>query len=548
MKLDMRLHSSLDKVFPDQLDVQDSAQDVELFQNETASFQVSWRTVDGAPRGYIEWEMISPIAQYIRVRRVRSVPVGLAVFEDSDSDYLRRTPGLYPDLLTEVGLKRLYSYPSQRCCIWLDVEPAGLAAGEYPVTIRMGEPEGEKFERTITVRVLPGMLPNQRLTYTRWFYCDCICEAYGVEMLSEEFWARAEQFLAIAAKRGMNAVLTPIHTPPLDTAVGTERMTTQLVGIKKRGGAYEFDFANLDRWVDMAHRVGVEYFEMAHLFTQWGAKAAPKFVADVDGVETRIFGWDTPATSPEYTQFLAQYLTALCAHLKELGIAEKCFFHISDEPRAEMLDDYRRTRAAVEPYLDGFVIMDALSDYEFYRQGVVAAPIVATNHIMPFVEGRVSGLWCYYCVGQHDKMSNSFIAMPSARTRILGVQMYLYHIAGFLQWGYNFYHSQYSYDVIDPYLITDGDGFAPGGDAFIVYPGKDGPEESVRMMVTAEAFQDMRTLEWLEQLRGREFVEELLGEGITFEEYPRGAEWLLDMRRRVNRAICEAQACRIAQQ
>lgn len=542
MKLDMKLHSSLEKIFPDQLEVNDSISEVELFRNETASFQVSWRNADGEPRDYIEWELISPIADHIRVRRVRNVPVGLAVMHDADDDYLRREPGLYPDLLTENALGRLYSYPAQRCCLWLDVEPAGMAAGEYPVTIRMGVPEGEKFERTLTVRVLPGELPKQTLQHTRWFYCDCICEAYGVEMGSERFWRLAEQFMAVAVKRGINAILTPIHTPPLDTAVGTERMTTQLVGVEKTDDGYKFDFSDLDRWVEMGLRVGVEYFEMAHLFTQWGAKAAPKIVAKVNGEVKRILGWDTAADSPEYVEFLNQYLPALCAHLRELGIAEKCFFHISDEPRPEMLEDYYAAKKIVEPHLKGFPIRDALSSYEFYSQGVVKTPIVATNHIQPFINANVPGLWCYYCIGQYKKVSNSFMAMPGARTRILGLQMYWYGIEGFLQWGFNFYHNQYSYDVIDPYLVTDGDGFAPAGDTFLVYPGPDGPEESLRMMQMNEAFQDMRALQWLEQLSGREAVEKAVAlEGeLTFEEYPRSAEWLPGMRKRVNAAICEA--------
>ena len=539
MKLDMKLHSSLEKIFPDQLHAADSLNDVELFQNETASFQVSWRVVSGESRDFIEWEIDSPIADHIRARRVRNVPVGFACMEDADEDYLRRTPGVYPDLLSEVGLNRLYGVAAQRCCLWLDVEPEGIAPGEYPVTIRMGREQDEKDERTLTVRVLEGMLPRQELVYTRWFYCDCICEAYKVEMGSERFWQLAEAFLAIAVKRGMNAVLTPIHTPPLDTAVGHERMTTQLVKIQKCGSEYKFDFADLDRWIEMAKRAGTEYFEMAHLFTQWGAKAAPKIVAEVDGEVRRIFGWNTPSDSPEYAAFLAQYLTALTAHLRKAGIAEKCWFHISDEPRAEMLEDYNRAKATVAPYLAGFPIRDALSDLEFYRQGVVQTPIVATNHIEPFLEAQVEGLWCYYCVGQYKDTSNCFIAMPGQRTRMIGLQMYLHDIRGFLQWGYNFYHNQYSYDVIDPYLITDGDGFAPAGDAFIVYPGENGPEESMRMMHTAQALQDLRALKYLEQLKGRAFVEELIGEAITFSDYPRDLHWLEAMRRRVNAAICE---------
>ena len=223
-------------------------------------------------------------------------------------------------------------------------------------------------------------------------------------------------------------------------------------------------------------------------------------------------------------------------------MANRCFFHISDEPSADHLDLYRSARESVEPYVKGFAIVDALSDYSFYQTGAVTTPVVATNHIQPFIDAGVPGLWCYYCVSQNRLVSNMFMAMPSARNRILGVQLYLYRIAGFLHWGYNFYHSQYSRSVINPYLVTDGDGFSPAGDPFIVYPGPGGvPEESIRLMVTAEALQDLRALTWLEQLRGREFVEQLIGADITFDRYPKGADYVLSLRRRVNEAIVAAQ-------
>ena len=67
------------------------------------------------------------------------------------------------------------------------------------------------------------------------------------------------------------------------------------------------------------------------------------------------------------------------------------------------------------------------------------------------------------------------------------------------------------------------------------------PEESIRLMVTAEALQDLRALTWLEQLRGREFVEQLIGADITFDRYPKGADYVLSLRRRVNEAIVAAQ-------
>jgi len=59
---------------------------------------------------------------------------------------------------------------------------------------------------------------------------------------------------------------------------------------------------------------------MAHLFTQWGVCATPKIEATVDGKKKRIFGWDVPSDSPEYAEFLKQFLPALLAELDNASI------------------------------------------------------------------------------------------------------------------------------------------------------------------------------------------------------------------------------------
>ena len=111
----------------------------------------------------------------------------------------------------------------------------------------------------------------------------------------------------------------------------------------------------------------------------------------------------------------------------------------------------------------------------------------------------------YYRTGQWKEVSNRFMAMPSARTRILGVQLYLYKISGFLHWGFNFYNSQYSIKHINPYAVTDAGEAFPSGDAFLVYPGEGGvPEESIRLMLMQQVMQDVRAFELLESLVGRE--------------------------------------------
>ena len=90
-----------------------------------------------------------------------------------------------------------------------------------------------------------------------------------------------------------------------------------------------------------------------------------------------------------------------------------------------------------------------------YLAGVVEHPIVCNDFLEPFFEAGVENLWTYYCCVQGREVSNQFMAMPSARNRILGVQLYLYRMKGFLHWGYNFYNSQHSVSAVNPYLVTD---------------------------------------------------------------------------------------------
>ena len=548
MNINLKLVSSLEKVFLDQ----EPEERLELgfpqgFQNEIISFQAAYTLIEPSFRDYVHVEVESPIEQYVHVRQVRHVPVRLAAYEDSGDNYLRKTPGLYPDLLTEIGEHSLRAYPRQWDSLWVDVNPKGeLEPGIYPVTLRLKDDAGEvAAERTQYVEVLKGLLPEQRLMHTKWLHCDCLAQYYHVEVFSEEHWRIIENFIKKAVEGGINMILMPVHTPPLDTRRGGERLTTQLVDITVENGEYRFDMAKVRRWIDMCKRCGVKYYEVAHLYSQWGAVAAPKIMATVDGEYKRLFGWETEATGEEYRRFLNAYVPALLQVFREEGIDHAAFWHISDEPSLEQLDSYRAAKDQVAGLLSGYRIMDALSNLDFYKTGAVDHPVPANNHIDPFLEAKVPGLWTYYCCGQYKDVSNMFISMPSARNRILGVQLFKYDIEGFLQWGYNFYNSQYSDYAVDPYANTDGDGFVPAGDTFQVYPGADGmPEESIRMAVTTQAMQDLRAFEWLGELMGRSVVKEMIDEGlaepVTFSRFPRSQDYLINLRRRVNQAILDA--------
>jgi len=544
--LETRILAPIAKVFPEKAPEACEPR-FEGLLNETISFQLAVVNKSDAhyDRAYIRLEVDSPIREFVRVRRVKYVPVRVPALNNADDYYLNdKKPGLYPDPLAEVPATGFYMLPNLWESFWFDVRPDNkLPAGDYPITIRLtvqDNPE-ENREICVSIRIIGASLPKQSLIHTKWLHTDCLATYYNVPVFSEEYWRITENFIACAVEHGINTILTPTHTPPLDTRIGSYRPAVQLVDVFVEEDGYRFDFAKLERWVAMCKKLGVEYYEIPHLFTQWGAECAPQIIGRTAEGVRRIFGWDTCATGPEYEGFLAAYLPALLDKLNELGVEDRLIMHISDEPNDKQLESYLAAKNVAAKYLRGHKTMDAISDVKYYESGAIERPIPATNRIVPFLEKKVPGLWAYYCIGQGVDVSNLFMAMPGARTRVLGAQLYKYDIAGFLQWGYNFYYSMRSDYPIDPWTETDCDGFTPAGDAFQVYPGRNGqPVVSMRMMHVLEAHQDMRAMQLLEKFIGREAVVKLIDEGIeplTFEKYPHTDDYVLGLRARINREI-----------
>lgn len=530
MKLSSRLVTSMRKVFPTR-DPGAALTELTALKGESMSFQLAYRWEEPY-RGLGKVKVESQLPA--QVRTVELVPCQYPCHQWRDEGYLTTEPGLYPDLLREPRESGIPLVSGQWRSIWIDLETE--KAGTYPVTVKLLCGDEVLSEESVTFEILDMELPKLPIPHTEWFHSDCLADYYGVEVFSERWWEIVGNFVETAARHRCNMLLTPAFTPPLDTAVGGERRTVQLVDVEVTDSGYRFGFDKLRRWVKMALQRGMEYIEISHLYSQWGARYAPKVIGTENGVQKQLFGWDTDGGGAEYGEFLRQFLRALKPVLRELGVEERTYFHISDEPSIEHMDGYRRAFENVREELAGYNCMDALSEREYYDAGLVQQPVCAIDHLDKFLADRPEKLWGYYCTGQAVDVPNRFIVQPGSRTRILGALLYKYDLSGFLQWGYNFYNSQLSLYPIDPYRVTDADCAFPAGDPFIVYPGPGGvPEESQRLMLMDEAMGDYCALYALEGLVGRKRVTELLGD-MTFKSYPDEAG-LLELRRRVNEEI-----------
>ena len=554
MSFSVRLLSPLEKVFyDDSISVFPQYLSSSALRGEKHSLSVLYRIDATTDIAYFDVgptvRLSGDAAPFAKLYAVEHVPAVFAApaYETSDG-YLRDKPGLFPDVLKPIDENtKLPSVQNVSHSLWIEIDTEKMAAGDHTVTVTFYDKNNEPLaEATHTVHIVNAVLPEQKLIVTHWLHTDCIADYYHVKVFSREHWKALESFLRQYTSLGNNMVYTPLFTPPLDTEVGKERTTVQLVDVEKDNECYRFGFEKLRKFIRLSLDCGVKYFEMSHLFTQWGAFFTPKIMAKVGGRTKKIFGWETSSHSPEYENFLSQFLPDLREVLKEEKVAAYCYFHISDEPSKEHFESYKACSTLLRKYLPDFPIMDAMANVEYYDEGLVDIPIPFLGHAKPFFEHNAKPRFVYYC-GASPKIMGIALGMPSTRHRISGDLFYLNNVDGFLQWGYNFYNTCLSTEHIDPYAVTDAGKRFCAGDSFHVYPGKDYTAlPSIRAVVFRDGLQDMRALTLCEELCGKEAVLTILRDANggelpdIFDSAPNDPYYTQTVREAVNKAIEQA--------
>ena len=538
------LLSSLTKVFKDVEPNFDEFTEFSVLRGEIFNFQIAIFPQTDEDCN-ITVEVASNLRDGIKVYKVLNVPSTYAAPEDHDDFHYDTKRTEYPDLLQPINEDNTVELvKGEWNCLWFKYTPEmDYIAGTNGITVFLKKGlYDENNKHIFNLRTIPRQLPMQDLIYTNWFHNDCLCTHYKVEPFSDEYWTLLRNYVKNAVAHGVNMIYTPIFTPPLDTEVGGERPTFQLVEVDKIDVGYRFSFRNFDKYVRICTECGIKYFEISHFFTQWGAKHAPKIMANVKGIQRQIFGWDTVANGKDYVQFLAVFAKAFTKEVERLDIKQNCYLHVSDEPNNEQIEDYKNASYIINQLFPDFHIIDALSEIEIYRQGLVKTPICGED-VADIFKAEVKDFWTYYCCCEtHDFLPNRMFAMPPTRNRILGMLLYKYEAKGFLQWGHNFWYTQYSKKHINPFEVTDAGGAFPSGDSFVVDPGPYmQPLNSTRHEVFYEGICDYRAMKYLERLTSREHVLKILTKNLdtelTFKNYPHDIEWLLNKRAEINKEI-----------
>lgn len=507
LKVEGKIISSLEKVLIDK-----EATLLEnhscILKDEQLNFQLVYKNQEEyvLKKNYIK--VHGNLSEYISLRIVENVPVEYVPVV-SDDYFISKDSGLYPDKLSSIGKLGIILMPQKQRAIWVSLAcDTGLPVGLHKLEFSLYSDNDELLSSlTYTVEVIDLVAKDNPLKLTNWMHYDCICRQHNVKPFTKKFYNVFAEYLKAYTHIGLNMLLTPIFTPPLDTEIGGERMTTQLVDVYYEDGKYRFDFRKLGRFLRFVMKQGIKYIEFSHLFTQWGGYYCPKIIVNTEFGEEQFFGWNVEQTDPKYVDFLDAFLPALYRYTQELGVADRCYYHLTDEPKEKDLDNYEKARNLVKKHIENSKTMDAMSHYDFYERGLVDIPVCYTEDINEFLGKGVEELFSYYCCFPAVKYySNRFINMPALRNRIIGVQLYETGVQGFLHWGFNFYNSALSIVSINPNITTDSAGLFPAGDGFIVYPDENKVLLSIRAEIFKEAIQDYKLLCTLEERNGKEDI------------------------------------------
>lgn len=534
------LESSLKRIFPNS--PEGSAEPLRMIaaRNERISFQACVRNLRTA--SVLVKAAVDAGGWKTQIRRV-----GYVAMPHLNTDVPKEEIdgighiGLFPDPLYPEDTAHIG--PEENAAFWINVTvPADAKPG--PRTIRVTltvenefrfpgwqNPKPVSVDMEVRLDVRPLVIrPRRDFPVTQWINIESIWDYYRIEPFSERFWELADAYLADMVAHGIDCIYSPIFNNRHEIMP----RPGQLLRVRRTApDKYEFDFTDVRRWIRIALKHGANYVEWTHLFTPapTSGRHPQRVFERWEKTGDMLWPPETLATSDTYRKFLEQLLPQFRDVLAEEKVLEKSFFHCADEPDGpEQTADYRKARAMLKEIAPWMKVLDAMSDTSFATEGLCDMPIpsIATAHI--FDEAKCPH-WVYFCCGPRGEWLQRLLDTPLPKIRMSGWLFHKLQAKGFLHWGHNYWYRFCTGDIADPFQDT-AVGFWPGlpyGDPFVVYPGADGPIDSIRYEVFAESLQDYALL----QSAGIKPDDKLLEKLVSYAVFPKSEDWLAQARKAV---------------
>jgi len=433
---------------------------------------------------------------------------------DSEKLRVRTAPCDVPDPLLEARTLDLEAGRTQP--VWLTVRvPADAPPGEYQgeVAVVAGDVRATvPFELTVD----PFTLPNERhLLVTNWFNTGRIARAHHVEPWSEPFWQVLARYAENMAAHRQNVVYTP---------------WTLIEVTREPDGTLSFKYDRFDRYVELFEKAGAaDRIELCHVGHfgpgGWGGS---QIVLDGVSAVYRASG-KTVRLGPE--EGLAPLLSDLQEHLRRRGWLEKAMIHVADEPSINNVRSWREASGFVRRAAPEILRIDAIEGIDF--SGALEVWVPKLSHFDRWREAyearRGDGqIWYYICCHPYGNVyPNRFLDYPTTCVRVLHWINFAEDLSGYLHWGLNAWGD-------DPFG-TPPDRLPPG-DTHTIYPGSEGPLNSIRWEIQRESIEDYEYLHLLAAKTAD--LKRRLGDAAAWLDPERRAS---ELARRVVPSIAETQ-------
>lgn len=522
--MDIWLVSSLHRVFPQSPVKQVQELDILAARNSHVSFQVAFHS-NMKDQTHISCSVIDGAEVRPQVRLVGLVPMAHFNTDVSKEELagIGYLPGMLPDPLYPVTEAEADPFESRSFWITLHI-PSALAPGTHRYQVRMAWKEGgeEKTSQAyVNVKVSSLVLrPRKDFHVTHWWRGEALALQYKTKMFDERWWQLTRACMKDLIEHGNDVAFIQNF---FEFRTVFKQPCQMLIVNETSPGRYEFDWSLIKRFVDMCRELGYKKFEWAHLWLYWNVENA-MHVYTKQGDSYRLL-WDEnlPATSDTYVNFLKQFLPSLHKFLLKENMLKDSYFHLSDEPGLAHIDNYKKARDILRKLAPWMKVMDALSDIRYGREHLTDIPVTIISSDEAYRKANIPH-WVYYCTGPRNKWLNRLYDTPLAKIRMSGWLFYHLKAQGFLHWGYNVWYRLDHEEAADPF--TDGSATCyPGiaaGDPFVVYPGPDGPYDSIRWEVFSESLQDYAIL----QTAGIDQDSELLSQLHSYENFPKNEQWI----------------------
>ncbi len=394
-------------------------------------------------------------------------------------DMISTPDSLYPDPIIDDDTENLT--PDSHKTLWVDVAiPRDAKPGLHKVNVMVtGTQDGTavKVKKTFCIQVYPVTLPEeQKLKVVNWYDSESTkrISSDPKSVTPERYLELLQKFAEIAAKYGQNCWL--IGEKP---------------EMKLNSDSTDFylDFTYFDKVVDMFIKHGnLKYFCNSHIGGRNSGEWNDEMYFHIYTVQNKKLVHDfVPCSDPRLEHYIQHYYTQIEEHFRQKGWLDICYQHVADEPATMGTDSQKswsKVAGMIKKAAPLLKTIDACYDI-LENQDVSVVQLAANIATMPPVPEGCER-WMYTCCVPRENYANRFVQLPLIKTRILHWINYKYGEAGYLHWGLNFYRH-----ATDPlHDVTPYGAWYPGGDCYIVYPGREKVYPSIRLCGMRDGIRD----------------------------------------------------------